>query len=73
MEHSYAAVHHPELSVGVQVGDDARDYPGDVQDVEDRNGDEGGGEKTTEVPSFPIFDDDHQKQQVQDESCEGES
>ena len=73
MEDSNTAVDNPELSVLVQVGHDAGDDPSDVQDVEDRNGDEGGGEKTTEVPSFPIFDDDHQKQQVQDESCEGES
>ena len=73
MEDSNTAVDNPELSVLVEVGHDAGDDPGDVQDVEDRNGDEGGGEKTTEVPSFPIFDDDHQKQQVQDESCEGES
>ena len=73
MEDSNAAVDNPELGVLVEVGHDAGDDPGDVQDVEDRNGDEGGGEKTTEVPSFPIFDDDHQKQQVQDESCEGES
>ena len=73
MEDSNTAVDNPELSVLVEVGYDAGDDPGDVQDVEDRNGDEGGGEKTTEVPSFPIFDDDHQKQQVQDESCEGES
>ena len=73
MEDSNTAVDNPELSVLVEVGHDAGDDPGDVQDVEDRNGDEGGGEKTTEVPSFPIFDDDHQKQQVQEESCEGES
>ena len=73
MEDSNTAVDNPELSVLVEVGYDAGDDPGDVQDVEDRNGDEGGGEKTTEVPSFPIFDDDHQKQQVQEESCEGES
>ena len=73
MEDSNTAVDNPELSVLVEVGHDAGDDPGDVQDVEDRNGNEGGGEKTTEVPSFPIFDDDHQKQQVQEESCEGES
>ena len=73
MEDSNTAVDNPELSVLVEVGHDAGDDPGDVQDVEDRNGNEGGGEKTTEVPSFPIFDDDHQKQQVQDESSEGES
>ena len=73
MEDPNAAVDNPELGVLVEVGHDAGDDPGDVQDVEDRNGDEGGGEKTTEVPSFPIFDDDHQKQQVQDESSEGES
>ena len=73
MEDPNAAVDNPELGILVEVGHDAGDDPSDVQDVEDRNGDEGGGEKTTEVPSFPIFDDDHQKQQVQDESCEGES
>ena len=67
MEHSYAAVHDPELSVGVQVGDDARDYPGDVQDVQDRDGDEGGSQETPEVSGLPVLDDDHQEEQVEED------
>ena len=44
MEDPNAAVDNPELGVLVEVGHDAGDDPGDVQNVEDRDGDEGGGQ-----------------------------
>ena len=61
MEHSNATVDNPELSVLVQVGDDAGDDSGNIEDVEDGDGDEGGCEETPEVSCFPILDDDHEK------------
>ena len=34
MKYSHAAVDNPELGEGVEVGDDAGDDPGDIENVE---------------------------------------
>ena len=72
MEDPNTAVDNPELGVLVEVGHDAGDDPGDVQNVEDRDGDQGGGEETAEVPGFPVLDDDHQEEEVEQDGGEGD-
>ena len=42
MEDPNTAVDNPELGILVEVGHDAGDDPGDVQYVEDIDGDQGG-------------------------------
>ena len=72
MEDPNTAVDNPELGVLVEVGHDAGDDPGDVQNVEDRDGDQGGGEETAEVPGFPVLDDDDQEEEIEEDGCEGD-
>ena len=72
MEDSNAAVDNPELGVLVEVGHDAGDDPGDVQYVEDRDGDQGGRQQAPEVLRLPVLDDDHQEQEVEDDGSEGD-
>ena len=42
MKYSNAAVNYSELDKCVEIGDDARDDPGYVEDVKNRDGDKAG-------------------------------
>lgn len=72
MEDADTAVDKTELHVMVQVDDDTGDDTANVEDVQDCDGDEDGGEKTPEIPAFSVLDDDHEKEEIEDESNEGE-
>lgn len=67
VEDAHAAVDDPELLVDVEVGDDARDDPGDVQDVQDRDGHQAGGQEGAEVPGLPVLDHDGEEEDVEQE------
>ena len=72
MKHSNAAVDDSELSVVMEVSDDARHYPGDIEDVQDGDGHKSGGEQTPEVSGLPVPDDDDQEEDVEEDGEEGE-
>ena len=71
VEDTHAAVDDPELLVDVEVGDDARDDPGDVQDVQDRDGHQAGGQEGAEVPGLPVLDHDGEEDDVEQEGEQG--
>ena len=56
VEDPHTAVDDPELLVDVEVGDDAGKDPGDVKDVQHRDGDQAGCEQGAEVPCLPVLD-----------------
>ena len=72
VEDPHTAVDDPELLVDVEVGDDARDDPGDVKDVQDRDGDQAGGEQGAEVPCLPVLDHNGEEEDVEEEGQEGD-
>ena len=72
VEDAHAAVNDPELLVDVEVGNDAWDDPGDVKDVQNRDGHQAGGEEGTEVPCLPVLDHDGEEEDVEEEGEEGD-
>ena len=72
VEDAHAAVDDPELLVDVEVGDDARDDPGDVQNVQDRDGHQAGGQEGAEVPGLPVLDDDGEEEDVEQKGEQGD-
>ena len=72
VEDPNTAVDDPELLVDVEVGDDARDDPGNVEDVQDRDGDQAGREQGAKVPGLPVLDHDGEEEDVEEEGQEGD-
>ena len=72
VEDPHTAVDDPELLVDVEVGDDAGDYPGDVKDVQHRDGDQAGREQGAEVPCLPVLDHNGEEEDVEEEGQEGD-
>ena len=67
MKYSNTAEDNPELREGVEVGDDAGDDPGHVENIKNRDSDQAGGEQAPEVPDLPVLDDNDEEGEVEDE------
>ena len=52
----------------MEVGDDAGDDPGDIENVQDRDGHQAGSQEASEVSDLPVPDNNDEEEDVEDNS-----